>query len=96
MGAPVTDADWLYGCAVLFVPVEDVRIGNIKSAVGRGQSTDADPGTDVEDELPTPASSPVQCTTPAVMTGESARQTADLSTSQSYLGLHRERTYKQY
>ena len=26
-----------------------------------------DPGTDVEDELPTPASSPVQCTTPAVM-----------------------------
>ena len=30
-----------------------------------------DPGTDVEDELPTPASSPVQCTTPAVMTGES-------------------------
>ena len=30
-----------------------------------------DPETDVEDELPTPASSPVQCTTPAVMTGES-------------------------
>ena len=30
-----------------------------------------DPGTDVEDELPTPASSPAQCTTPAVMTGES-------------------------
>ena len=30
-----------------------------------------DPGTDVEDELPTPASSPVQCTTTAVMTGES-------------------------
>ena len=30
-----------------------------------------DPGTDVEDELPMPASSPVQCTTPAVMTGES-------------------------
>ena len=29
------------------------------------------PGRDVEDELPTPASSPVQCTTPAVMTGES-------------------------
>ena len=26
-----------------------------------------DPGTDVEDELPTPASSPAQCTTPAVM-----------------------------
>ena len=26
-----------------------------------------DPGTDVEDELPTPASSTVQCTTPAVM-----------------------------
>ena len=25
------------------------------------------PGTDVEDELPTPASSPAQCTTPAVM-----------------------------
>ena len=30
-----------------------------------------DPGTDVEDELPTPASSTVQCTTHAVMTGES-------------------------
>ena len=30
-----------------------------------------DPGTNVEDELLTPASSPVQCTTPAVMTGES-------------------------
>ena len=30
-----------------------------------------DPGTDVEDELPTSASSPVQCTTPAVMTDES-------------------------
>ena len=30
-----------------------------------------DPGTDVEDELPTPASSPAQCTTPAVMTVES-------------------------
>ena len=30
-----------------------------------------DPGTDVEDELPMPASSPVQCTTPAVMTSES-------------------------
>ena len=29
------------------------------------------PGTDVEDELPTPASSPVQYSTPAVMTGES-------------------------
>ena len=26
-----------------------------------------DPGTDVEDELPAPASSPAQCTTPAVM-----------------------------
>ena len=26
-----------------------------------------DPGTDVEDELPTPVSSPAQCTTPAVM-----------------------------
>ena len=41
VGAPVTDADWLYGCVVLFVPVEDVRIGYIKSAVGRGQPTDA-------------------------------------------------------
>ena len=30
-----------------------------------------DPGTDLEDELPTPASSPVQCSTPAIMTGES-------------------------
>ena len=29
-----------------------------------------DPGTDVEDELPTPASSPAQCTTSAVMTVE--------------------------
>ena len=29
-----------------------------------------DRGTDVEDELPTPASSPGQCTTPAVMTVE--------------------------
>ena len=29
-----------------------------------------DPGTDVEDELPTPASSPAQCTTHAVMTVE--------------------------
>ena len=29
-----------------------------------------DPVTDLEDELPTPVSSPVQCTTPAVMTGE--------------------------
>ena len=29
-----------------------------------------DPGTDVEDELPTPASPPVQCTTPAVKTVE--------------------------
>ena len=46
VGAPVTDADWLCGCAVLFVPVEDVRIGYIKSAVGRGQSTDAAPVTE--------------------------------------------------
>ena len=29
-----------------------------------------DPGTDLEGELPTPVSSPVQCATPAVMTGE--------------------------
>ena len=29
-----------------------------------------DPGTDVEDELPSPASSPAQCTTPAVMSVE--------------------------
>ena len=33
----------MYGCAVLFVPVGDVRIAYIKSAVGRGQSTDAAP-----------------------------------------------------
>ena len=46
MGTPATDADWLYGCAVLFVPVEDVRIGHIRSAVGRGQSTDAAPVTE--------------------------------------------------
>ena len=42
-----------------------------------------DPGTDLEDELPTPASSPVKCTTPAVMTDESGgpqefRDTFDL------------------
>ena len=47
MGTPVTDADWLYGRAVLFVPVEDVRIGDIRSAVGRGQSTDAAPVTEL-------------------------------------------------
>ena len=46
MDIPVTDTDWLYGCAVLFVPVEDVRIGHIRSAVGRGQSTDAAPVTE--------------------------------------------------
>ena len=43
---PVPDADWLYRCAVLFVPVGDVRIGYIKSAVDRGQSTDAAPVTE--------------------------------------------------
>ena len=46
MCAPVTDADWLYACAVLFIPAGDVRIGYIKSAVGRGQSTDAAPVTE--------------------------------------------------
>ena len=46
VGTSVTNADWLYGCAVLFVPVEDVRIGHIKSAVGRGQSTNAAPVTE--------------------------------------------------
>ena len=29
MCAPATDADWLYGCAVLFIPAGDVRIGYI-------------------------------------------------------------------
>ena len=43
---PVPDADWLYRCAVLFVPVGDVRIGYIRSAVDRGQSTDAAPVTE--------------------------------------------------
>ena len=43
---PVPDADWLYRCAVLFVPVGDVRIGYIKSAIDRGQSTDAAPVTE--------------------------------------------------
>ena len=43
MGTPVTDADWLYGRGVLFVPVDNVRIGDIRSAVDRGQSTDAAP-----------------------------------------------------
>ena len=38
---PVPDADWLYRCAVPFV-----RIGYIKSAVDRGQSTDAAPVTE--------------------------------------------------
>ena len=42
---PVTASDWLYGCAVLFIPAGDVRIGYIRSAVGRGQSTDAAPVT---------------------------------------------------
>ena len=42
----MTRPDWLYGCAVLFVPVGDVRIGYIKSAVGRGESTDAAPVTE--------------------------------------------------
>ena len=46
MDTPVPDADWLYRCAVLFVPVGDVRIGCIKSAVDRGQSTDALPVTE--------------------------------------------------
>ena len=46
VGAPATDANWLYGCAVIFVPGVDVRIGYIKSAVGRGQSTDAAPVTE--------------------------------------------------
>ena len=45
-GTPVTDADWLYGRAVLFVPVENVRIGDIRSAVDRRQSTDAAPVTE--------------------------------------------------
>ena len=43
---PVPNADWLHRCAVLFVPVGDVRIGYIKSAVDRGQSTDAAPVTE--------------------------------------------------
>ena len=46
MGTPATDADWLYRCTVLSVPVEDVGIGLIRSAVDRGQSTDATPVTE--------------------------------------------------
>ena len=45
-GTPVTDADWLCGRTVLFVPVENVRIGDIRSAVDRRQSTDAAPVTE--------------------------------------------------
>ena len=46
VGTPVTDADWLYRCTVLSVPVEDVGIGLIRSAVDKGQSTDAAPVTE--------------------------------------------------
>ena len=46
MGTPVTDADCLYGRTVIFVPVENVRIGDIRSTVDRGQSTDAAPVTE--------------------------------------------------
>ena len=43
---PVPDADWLYRCTVRFVPVGDIRIGYLRSAVDRGQSTDAAPVTE--------------------------------------------------
>ena len=39
--ASVSTSDWLNGCAVLFISVGDVRIGNIRSTVGERQSTDA-------------------------------------------------------
>ena len=45
LGTPVTDAEGLYRCTVLSVPVEDVGIGLIRSTVDRGQSTDAAPVT---------------------------------------------------
>ena len=43
---PVPDADWLYRCTVHFVPVGDIRIGYLRSAVDRDQSTDAAPVTE--------------------------------------------------
>ena len=43
---PVPDADWLYMCTVRFVPVGDIRIGYLRSAVDREQSTDAAPVTE--------------------------------------------------
>ena len=39
---PVPDADWLYSCTVRFVPVGDIRIGYLRSAVDREQSTELD------------------------------------------------------
>ena len=43
---PVPDADSLYRCTVRFVPVGDIRIGYLRSAVDREQSTDAAPVTE--------------------------------------------------
>ena len=43
---PVPDVDWLYRCTVRFVPVGDIRIGYLRSAVDREQSTDAAPVTE--------------------------------------------------
>ena len=53
---------------VILIVSQNARLITINRIVGFPWN---DPGTDVEDELPTPASSPVQCTIPAVMTGES-------------------------
>ena len=46
MDTPVPDADWLYRCTVRLVPVGDIRIGYLRSAVDRDQSTDAAPVTE--------------------------------------------------
>ena len=42
----VPDADWLYRCAICLVPVGDIRIGYLRSAVDSGQFTDAAPVTE--------------------------------------------------
>ena len=41
MDTPVPDADWMYRYTVRFLPVRDIRIGYLRSAVDREQSTDA-------------------------------------------------------
>ena len=46
MDTPVLDADSMYMYTVRFVPVGDIRIGYLRSAVDREQSTDAAPVTE--------------------------------------------------